>query len=424
MPAPGGPERITRTAKESRMSSSLTALHPSSVLTVSVLTEVAALEALAPAWGRLLEASASNEPVLSPVWLLTWWRVYGTGSGRRLRAVAFRDGERLVGLAPLLWRRYWYSPGIPFRRLEPLGADVDEGDGVCSDYLNVLAERGAEGAVARALAEALAGGALGGWDEFVLPVMDGEAAMPRLLMAALAEAGLEARCEQTNVAPYTPLPASWDTYLRALPKKKRYGIVRALRDFETWADGTAALRRASTRAELEEGKHVLAALHNERLEAAGRAGAFRSPRFAAFHDAVLPQLLDAGALDLLWLTVRGEPVAAIYDLVWNNKVYFYQCGRKADAPRGQRLGVVMVAYALRAAVESGRREFDALAGASLYKSQLLPAARPLVQVRAARRSFREWLRRAAERGIAGARSLRNALRAARGRGAPAVETME
>src|SRR5262249_3801902 len=163
----------------------------------------------------------------------------------------------------------------------------------------------------------------------------------------------EARCEQTNVAPYTPLPASWDTYLRALPKKKRYGIVRALRDFETWADGTAALRRASTRAELEEGKHVLAALHNERWEAAGRAGAaglhtegweraaragaFRPPRFAAFHDAVLPQLLDAGALDLLWLTVRGEPVAAIYDLVWNNKVYFYQCGRKADAPRGQRL---------------------------------------------------------------------------------------
>jgi len=67
MPAPGDPERTTRTVKESRMSSSLTALHPSSVLTVSVLTEVAALEALAPAWGRLLEASAANEPMLSPL---------------------------------------------------------------------------------------------------------------------------------------------------------------------------------------------------------------------------------------------------------------------------------------------------------------------------------------------------------------------
>jgi hypothetical protein len=407
------------------MSSSLTAPLSTAAPTVSELTDVAALEALVPAWGRLLETSASNEPMLSPVWLLTWWRVYGEGSGRRLRAVAFRDGDRLVGLAPLLWRRYWYRPGIPFRRLEPLGADVDEGDGVCSDYLNVLAERGAEDAVARSLAGALAGGALGGWDEFVLPVMDGEGPMPRLLTAALAEAGLDARCEQTDVAPYAPLPASWDAYLQALPKKKRYGIVRAVRDFETWADGTAELRRASTRPELEEGKRVLAALHNERWDAAGQVGAFRSPRFAAFHDAVLPQLLDAGALELLWLTVRGEPVAAIYNLVWNNKVYFYQCGRKPDAPHGQRLGVVMVAYALRAAVEAGRREFDALAGASLYKSQLLPAARPLVQVRAARRSLREWLRRAAERGIAGARGLRNALRAARGRGsAPAVEAAE
>lgn len=245
----------------------------------------------------------------------------------------------------------------------------------------------------------------------VLPVMDGEGPMPGLLTAALAGAGLAAECAQTDVATYATLPATWEAYLQALPKKKRYGIVRALRDFDEWAAGAAQLRRATTRPELEEGQRVLAALHNERWGAAGRRGAFRKPRFAAFHAAVLPQLLDVGALELLWLTVRGEPVAAMYNLVWNNKVYFYQCGRKPDAPAGQRLGIVMLAYALRGAVEAGRREFDALGDPSLYKSQVLTATRPLVQVRAVRRTPREWLRRAAGRGIDAARGLRNALRA-------------
>ena len=38
-------------------------------------------------------------------------------------------------------------------------------------------------------------------------------------------------------------------------------------------------------------------------------------------------LLEQGALELLWLSVRGEPVAALYGMVWAGKVYAYQCGR-------------------------------------------------------------------------------------------------
>src|SRR5205814_1134596 len=158
--------------------------------------------------------------------------------------------------------------------------------------------------------------------------MDGEGVLPGLLAAALAQAGLAAHCEPTKACPYLPLPATWEAYLAALPKKKRYGVVRALRDFDQWAGASAEVRRAVTPAELDEGKRILAALHNERWDAAGEPGAFRSPRFTRFHDLVMPQLLDAGALELQWLCVGGEPVAALYAIVWNNKVYYYQCGRK------------------------------------------------------------------------------------------------
>ena len=90
--------------------------------------------------------------------------------------------------------------------------------------------------------------------------------------------------------------------------------------------------------------------------------------------------------------MRGEPVAAVYNLIWSNKVYFYQSGRKTDVPPKVRPGVVLLAHAIRGAIEAGRREFDFLAGDSQYKRQMALASRPLVQIRVARRCFRERLR--------------------------------
>ena len=77
-------------------------------------------------------------------WLLTWWDVYGRLQGRQLRLGLFRDGDRLVGVTPLLRRRHCYRGGIPFRRLEFLASGEPAGDGIYSNHLTILAERGAE----------------------------------------------------------------------------------------------------------------------------------------------------------------------------------------------------------------------------------------------------------------------------------------
>src|SRR4051794_7112641 len=94
--------------------------------TRSVVTDLVEAERLRPIWLDLLQRSASNELTLTPDWLLTWWRVYGHRRGRRLCLVLFFDAGRLIGLAPLLRRRHWYAPGIPFWRLELVGADECE----------------------------------------------------------------------------------------------------------------------------------------------------------------------------------------------------------------------------------------------------------------------------------------------------------
>jgi CelD/BcsL family acetyltransferase involved in cellulose biosynthesis len=368
-------------------------------------------------WRDLLARSSTDVPTLAPFWIEAWWRTFGTRGARRLRVALFKRGERLLGIAPLLWRPHVYRPGIPFRRLELLASGEREEDEICSEYLGVIAERGEEEAVAAALASTLAAGALGDWDEIVFPAMAGDGPMPELLARALAREKFVTRLESSGACPYVLLPSSWDDYVGALAPSGRYVVTRSLREFAKWADGTAELHEARTPEEFERGKRILMSLHTERW---GDRNAFRSARFSEFHDAVMASLMSENALSLLWLTVRNEPVAALYNIVWRGRVYFYQCGRKLDVPRGIRPGIVLHAHAIRRALEAGHREYDFLAGTSRYKTQLSTAIRPLVTVRAVRAPLRELVRRAADRGFDRARRLRSRIRSMRPHGSEAV----
>jgi CelD/BcsL family acetyltransferase involved in cellulose biosynthesis len=385
---------------------------PTVPLRLQVITNPAQAEEVRPQWQALLGRSASgpNGLTLTPEWLLTWWREFGALGGRHLRLTLFHRGEHLVGLAPLLWRRAWYPPGIPFRRLELLATGEAEAGGICSDYLNVIAERGAEGEVARALACAVAQRALGAWDEVLLSMMAGDDPMTGELATAFAETGTWIERRPLGEAPYIPLPASWDEYLSSLKSNDRRLIRTSLQAFEEWAGASARLERVREASDLEQAQQVLVRLHHERWE---EGGTFRSPRFLHFHDTVMRWRLAAGDLDLLTLWAHGEPIAALYNLVWDGKVHFYQCGRKPDVPARVRPGVVILSLAIRAAIEAGRREFDFLLGDSRYKRQLALASRPVVEIRAVRPCLRERLRRLAEYGRGPARRVKRALLAVR-----------
>lgn len=383
---------------------------PAPSLAVTVVTDAAELEALRPEWLDLLERSAANAAMLTPMWLLPWWRTWGPHEGRRLRFVLFREGARLVGLAPMLLRRFWHRGVVPLRRLEPLGHGERHGEQVCSDYITVAAERGREQAVAAAFAGAVAGGRLGGWDELVLPALDGEGPMLPLLSEAFQKIGARVETAPADGSPYATLPATWDDYLKGLASKRRYVINQSIRALENWAGGDLQWRRAGTEVDVEEGTKILLALHAERWQAVGEQGAFQTNRFRDFHAAAMLEMLRAGALELSWLTARGEPVAVLYNLCWNGAVCVYQVGRRMDLPRRLRPGLVLHAYAIRQAIEAGRREYDFLAGVVRYKLELSSAVRPLMNFRAARPSLAETTRRAAEVAVAWAKVARNAVR--------------
>jgi CelD/BcsL family acetyltransferase involved in cellulose biosynthesis len=373
------------------------------MLSLQILTDIEQLAGLESQWRALLARSVTNEPVVSPAWLLPWWRVFGT-DGRKLCAVTCRDGDRLVGLAPWLARRHMYSRAIPFRRIEPLASGEQLEDETCSDYLDIIVERGYEPAVAEALAGACADHRC---DEVVLPAMTTEGPLPRLLADAFARWGFVVDLRETAECHHIPLPASWTDYLARLPTSSRYLMRRSVRDFEAWAKADAQLHVARTPQDLATGGEILRALHAERWGTRGQGGVFVSGRFSQFHDEVQARLLAEGALELSWLAVRGDPVAALYNIRWDRKIYFYQGGRRMDVPKGIRPGIVAHAYAIQKAIEEGCREYDFLAGRAQYKRQLALATRTLSTLRAARPGLRERARIAADRARSFVRSLRD-----------------
>ncbi|HUS62907.1 MAG TPA: GNAT family N-acetyltransferase [Kofleriaceae bacterium] len=370
-----------------------------------VITAEGRLRELASEWEALAERSDQDQPTVSPAWILAWWRAFGAEGGRRLRVVTVRRAGRLIGLAPLASRAAWDRQTLPSRRLELVPSGEPEADDIASDYIGVVAERGCEQAVGDALAEAIAGGALGPWDELVLPRMNLDGPMVPVLATALEGLG-RVVFSVSSGSPYIPLPATWDEYLAQLSASNRRRVRQSLRAFDAWTGGHARLRVARTRAELEEGTRVLRELHGQRWRAAGELGVFASARFAAFHGEVMPALLEKGALELMWLCAHGEPVAALYNIVWNGAVQFYQSGRRTDLPGNLRPGLVIHALAIRRAIELGRREYDFLTGTSRHKQELALAVRPMGTLRILRPGAVDRARLLYERGVALVRAAR------------------
>jgi len=100
---------------------------------------------------------------------------------------------------------------------------------------------------------------------------------------------------------------------------------------------------------------------------------------------------------------------------WAGKIHSYQMGRRIDMPAAVRPGSVLLALAIRRAIEAGRREFDLLADEAFFKSQLAPRTRPLVLVRVARSSLSERLLQAGRFCLGTLRSLRRSRKDLSGR---------
>jgi len=303
-------------------------------------------DALLAEWAELFARDPEATPFSSPGWAKVWWS--RRGAGARLFVLAVRDGETLVGLAPLVLRRTG-----PFRVVRPFADDL-------ADYWEVLAAPASRAGVVEAIAREIRRRA-GEWDVFLLKRLPPASATP----AAFAAAGLRLQAQPTSPYPAIELPSSFDAYLGSLPTERRTNLRRRLRHLD---EGELTLHEITDRESIPEAIDRWHQIRNDQWSSRGRelAPLHRTDEFRDFLREIALELVPRG-LCLLWEFHRGaEVVGSFLNLADDRAFYAYMGGYRADAGR-LGIGKIATAEAIRRSISSGRRRYDFLEGAESYK---------------------------------------------------------
>ncbi len=317
-------------------------------LQLTVYQGEAGFQALRAEWNPLLSRSSSDTLFLTWEFQYTWWRCLGEGSAFLL---ACRDGEELVGLAPLYIVE---AEGMQRVRLVG-GIEV-------ADYLDLIAAPGYERALVRAMLGWLAGPEAPSWDLLEMVNVPEEGILCAHLAAVAAELGWHARSVFEDVCPVIPLPDTWDAYLAMLGKHQRHEIRRKIRRIEREARVRWYIVDTSHDLELEVSRFIT--LHE--LSRPDKE-AFMTPAMKRFFQALARVMLEAGWLQLSFIEVNGEPAASMLCFDYRDGILVYNSGY--DPAKYARLspGIVLLSYCIQRAIHLGKRRFDFLQGGEEYK---------------------------------------------------------
>lgn len=345
-------------------------------LTATYVQRDAELLRLGPDWTALFDRIGCRNVFLSFEWMARWWAHWG--QGRRLFVVTVRDEAwRLIGVAPLC-----VTPSAGEIGPNRLGFLANECVG--SDYLDVLVAPDDETSVAAAIA-GLVVRHRREWDYVDLSDGNADSIVCAELRRQLRGLGMRESVVRASVCPYTLLPDTFEAYLAELGPNLRYNFRRRLRALER--EGPVDLVATSGGIELERGFSELVRLHGLRFNQQRRNSSFLDPGVQAFHADVLPRLAARGWTRLYLLTVRGDPVAALYGFSIGRTFRFYQSGMDPSWSR-LSVGLVTMGRAIQEAIRSGHEEFDFLRGDEPYKFQWASSARHTVTSRLFDRRFK------------------------------------
>ena len=294
---------------------------------VTIITTDAALTALADEWLQLWRRSPDATPFQSPMWLLPWWRHFGSNE---LQVITLRDGGKLEALAPLYVLR---------DDSESLGLFL--GTGV-SDYLDVLATREQCEVIIDALTK------------IDCQMWDLQQLRPNIPI-------LE-----------TPSPDGWNENV----EDQDPCLVLSLENFQTSTHFKKKLRyyqrqgqftfQEASAENIDSMLQSLFELHGARWQRRGMPGMLADDVIQQFHRDVAHAMLAAGALRMYAMRAGGRVVGVFYGFAHAGTVYYYLSGYDPDLEK-LSLGTVIVAHAIECAVRDGATTFDFLRGAEDYK---------------------------------------------------------
>jgi CelD/BcsL family acetyltransferase involved in cellulose biosynthesis len=324
---------------------------------------------IVPRWRELFEDIPRASFFLSPDWVETWLDTFG----RALRPSIFRvdaDGET-IGACLLVSSSGRRGP-FPVRRVYLNTAGEPAADNVCLEYNGLLARPGMEATFAAELGRHLASEA---WDEFVVSGIskDGLAIFRQALPWSP-----DVRWISDYHVDLARLRMADIDYESNLSRNTRQQLRRSVRLYQALgpltvdaADDTEAAVRLL---------HELTVLHQAGWNARQQSGVFASPRFMAFHEALVRRAFPRGAAQVIRVRAGDQSIGLVYCLVERGHAYFYQSGLCYGPDNRYKPGFVTHAAAVEYWRKRGLVEYSFMAGdgsGSRYKEALATGSRRL-----------------------------------------------
>jgi CelD/BcsL family acetyltransferase involved in cellulose biosynthesis len=329
-------------------------------LTTEVVSDYETFVRLQPEWNDVARRAQASSPFLLHEWFRTWWDSFGTG--HTLQVVIARDGDGIVGIAPLMVEQV-HMYGLPIRRLDLLHNDHTPR----ADWIVDRSAPSAYAALWNALQETR-----GRWDLLQLSRLPHDSPTLPAIAGLARRDGCLTGTWRGDVSPYLTLSGSCDSYLASLPAKFRSNLRNRL---------SRLTRIGEPRLEIVDRVGDGQACEDAmRLEASGwKAHAHTSIASSApvqrFYRLLAERAAARGWLRLLFLTVGGRRIATSYAACLDGTLFLVKTGYDPEFSACAPFKVLTY-LAIQHAYAEGLREIDFLGDTEAWKLEWTDTSRP------------------------------------------------
>jgi CelD/BcsL family acetyltransferase involved in cellulose biosynthesis len=332
-----------------------------------IIETTAQFTGLRESWNSLLDKSGIASPFLSWEWMHSWWTCYGQKQpANSLCIVTGRDESSLLGILPgyINHRRAFGRSGLIFHFL---GSEHES-----SDYLDVI-RKDDDGDLVEELFKFLINERK--VDMISLyNILEGQTILTAIDKLA-KKLDVQTVVKHYRICPYLPLDGDWDNFVSGLSKNQRYNLRRRTR--KLFEEFDAELSILKDPGELEIAVDELFRLHEDRFKTKQEQSIFRADLRKDFHKKVSSYFLEKNILKLFRLSVDNKVIASLYCYEFANKLFYFQFGMDPEWAKHSP-GVVIMAQAIKYAIEKKLDYFDFMRGDEEYKFKWTDKVRNMV----------------------------------------------
>lgn len=313
-----------------------------------------AFSAMKKEWNELLRQSSWDTLFLTWEWQFSWWKSFG---GELFIVLVF-ENKTLIGI-------------LPFIRIRKLFLHVLKFIGTAdSDYLDFISKKGFEKKIVSFF-----------FNEFLknhpkIEIIELESINERsphfqYIRQVFPNNHFDIKTKE-KICTFLKLPGSWEQYLSSLSSNMRYSVRRKQKKIKKEFNVHVGI--VNNKEHLQTRMMHFFDQHQKRWNQLERPGAFFSEPFKKFHENVSKLFFEAGFLRLYYMELNNKPVASYYLFKYQKSVHFYLTGFDPEYKQFSP-SVVLLAQAIKDAINEGMDEFDFMREAYDYKLKWGPRTR-------------------------------------------------